>query len=184
MALSAKQIAKLELLYNRGEKIQDICRRLSIASRTVIQHANKNGWTHGESKRDYTNKLVVKEEERMLNSDLDVADDLRDSYLRKVQTIENMVNSVLRALGTTPEEIRKTSKPEADRVFSILKNLKISSEITNMTYEGSRRALGLDLPKEKEGPDLLPIKINVVNKKTLDDDSEIIELADQLQKQG
>ena len=92
MALSAKQIAKLELLYKRGEKIQDICRRLSIASRTVIQHANKNGWTHGESKRDYTNKLVVKEEERMLNSDLDVADDLRDSYLRKVQTIENMVN--------------------------------------------------------------------------------------------
>lgn len=169
MAISAKQETKLELLYKRGEKIEDIARRLHISKRTVINHANKNGWTHGESKRDYLNKLAVKEHENQLQSGLDAADNLRDSYLRKVQTLENMVNSVLRALGTTPEEIRQTSKAEADRVFSILKNLKISSEITNMHYEGSRRALGLDVLSEKDAPDLLPIKINVTSENAKDD---------------
>ena len=169
MAISAKQETKLELLYKRGEKIEDIARRLHISKRTVINHANKNGWTHGESKREYLDKLAVKEQENQLQSGLDAADGLRESYLRKVQTIENMVNSVLRALGTTPEEIRQTSKAEADRVFSILKNLKISSEITNMHYEGSRRALGLDLPSEKDSSGLLPIKINVTNENAKDD---------------
>lgn len=169
MAISAKQETKLELLYKRGEKIEDIARRLHISKRTVINHANKNGWTHGESKREYLDKLAVKEQENQLQSGLDAADGLRESYLRKVQTIENMVNSVLRALGTTPEEIRQTSKAEADRVFSILKNLKISSEITNMHYEGSRRALGLDIKNEGDSPDLLPIKINVTNENAKDD---------------
>jgi len=53
-----------------------------------------------------------------------------------------------------------------------LKNLKISSEITNMHYEGSRRALGLDLKSEDDGPDLLPIRINVTSDKKKPNDTE------------
>ena len=174
MSLSASQLTKLELLYKRGEKIEDIARRLHVSKRTITNHSNKNGWTHGESKRDYLDKLAVKEQENMLASQLDAADNLRDGYLRKVNQLENMVNAVLRALGTTPEEIRQVSKGEADRIFSILKNLKISSEITNMHYEGSRRALGLDLPSEKESPDLLPIKINVTPQGKSENESSTI----------
>ncbi len=172
MALSAKQIAKLELLYKRGERIEDISRRLSVATRTVIVHANKNGWTHGESKREYSQKLAVKEEEHLLQSDLDVADALREGYLTKLRMIDGMMSATLRVLGTTPEEIRSTSKSEADRTFAILKSLKISSEITNMGYEASRRALGLDVVREEDGPDLLPIKINVVNKNVEEPDAD------------
>ena len=170
MAMSAKQLSKLELLYKRGEHLEDIARRLHISKRTITNHANKNGWTWGESKREFLDQLAVKEGAKLMESSLDAADNLREGYMRKVNQLENMVNAVLRALGSTPEEIRQVSRAEADRVFAILKNLKISSEITNMHYEGSRRALGLDLKNEDDAPDLLPIKINVTNKKAKNDD--------------
>jgi hypothetical protein len=145
---------------------------MHITDRTISKYANLHGWTHGESKRDYQVKLAEGEEKRMIKSDLDKADDLRESYLRKINQLENMVNAALGALGSTPDQLRGTSKAEADRVFSILKSLKISSEITNMHYEGSRKALGLDLPKESESPELLPISINVTNKNNNDDSSD------------
>lgn len=176
MALSAKQVAKLELLYKRGERYEDIQRRLHVTDRTISKYANLHGWKHGESKRDYQIKLTEGEEQRMIKSDLDKADDLRESYLRKINQLENMVNAALGALGSTPDELRSTSKSEADRVFSILKSLKISSEITNMHYEGSRKALGLDLKNESEGPELLPISINVTSKNDNDASSDAEEI--------
>ena len=176
MSLSNKQVAKLELLYKRGERFEDIERRLRISDRTISKYANLHGWKHGESKRDYQIKLTEGEEKRMINSDLNKADNLRESYLRKINQLENMVNAALGALGSSPDQLRNTSKSEADRVFSILKSLKISSEITNMHYEGSRKALGLDLPKETEGPELLPISINVTSKKDNDASSDAEEL--------
>jgi hypothetical protein len=172
MSLSNKQVAKLELLYKRGERYQDIERRLHITDKTITKYANLHGWKHGESKRDYQVKLTENEENRMIKSDLDKADDLRESYLRKINQLENMVNAALGALGSSPDQLRSTSKSEADRVFSILKSLKISSEITNMHYEGSRKALGLDLKQETEGPELLPISINVTSKNGNDDSSD------------
>ena len=172
MSLSNKQVAKLEMLYKRGERYEDIMRRMHITDRTISKYANLHGWTHGESKRDYQLKLTEGEEKRLISSDLDKADNLRESYLRKINQLENMVNAALGALGSSPDQLRNTSKTEADRVFSILKSLKISSEITNMHYEGSRKALGLDLPKESDGPDLLPISINVTNKNSNDDSSD------------
>jgi hypothetical protein len=176
MSLSNKQVAKLELLYKRGERFEDIERRLRISDRTISKYANLHGWKHGESKRDYQIKLTEGEEKRMLNSDLNKADNLRESYLRKINQLENMVNAALGALGSSPDQLRSTSKSEADRVFSILKSLKISSEITNMHYEGSRKALGLDLPRESESPELLPISINVTSKKDNDNSSDGEEL--------
>lgn len=176
MSLSNKQVAKLELLYKRGERFEDIERRLRISDRTISKYANLHGWKHGESKRDYQIKLTEGEEKRMINSDLNKADNLRESYLRKINQLENMVNAALGALGSSPDQLRNTSKSEADRVFSILKSLKISSEITNMHYEGSRKALGLDLPRESESPELLPISINVTSKKDNDASSDAEEL--------
>jgi len=182
MSLSNKQVAKLEMLYKRGERYEDIMRRMHITDRTISKYANLHGWTHGESKRDYQVKLAEQEESRMIKSDLDKADNLRESYLRKINQLENMVNAALGALGSSPEQLRQTSKSEADRVFSILKSLKISSEITNMHYEGSRKALGLDADRDKDGPDLLPISINVTSKNNNDNSDSGTEVIDEEQE--
>ena len=159
--LTQKEQAKMELLYKRGDKIEDIAHRLHCTERTVHYHANRNNWIHGEKKREYIDKLSVREEESMVRQGVKQADNLRDNYLRKVNMLEGMMTATLRALGQTPEEIRNISKQEADRVFSILKNLKISSEISQMHYESSRKALGLDQMQTGEESDVLPIKINV-----------------------
>lgn len=159
--LTPKQLAKLELLYKGGEKIDSISHRLRIGRRAIFNHAAKNGWEHGESKQEYTQKLIVKEEEKLLETDLQRAENLRENYLKKVNMLENMMSATLRALGTTPDEIRAVKKVEADRVFAIMKNLKISSEISQMHYESSRKALGLDQKKEEDELELLPININV-----------------------
>jgi hypothetical protein len=172
--LTAKEMARLEVLYKRGERIEDICHRLRITHRTVHYHANNKGWVHGENKKEHLAKLAVKEEENLLKAGVKEADKIRENYLAKVQVLENMMNATLRALGTTPEEIRNVKKAEADRVFAILKNLKISSEISAMHYEASRKALGLDMITNTEESDVLPIKINVTQqRRVIEDDSSI-----------
>ena len=162
--MSAKELSKLELLYKRGEKIDEICRKLHVSNSTVNDHARKNGWVHGQSKSEYAKRLAVHSKKRDMDQFVEDADKLNEGYLRKVGQLEGMVNAVLRGLGTTPEEIREVSKQDADRYFTILKSLKISSEIANMHYESSKKALGLDRINDEQGPDLLPLKINVVNR--------------------
>lgn len=168
--LTAKEMARLEVLYKRGERIEDICHRLRISHRTVHYHANNKGWVHGENKESHLAKLADKEEESLLKAGVREADKLRENYLSKITVLENMMNATLRGLGTTPEEIRNTKKSEADRIFAILKNLKISSEISAMHYEASRKALGLDLITNTEESDVLPIKINVTQQRRVVED--------------
>lgn len=160
--LTQKEQARMEVLYKRGDQIADIAHRLHCTERTIHYHAKRNNWVHGEDKRKYVKELAVNEEVSTLQEGLKQAEGLRDNYLRKINMLEGMMTATLRALGQTPEEIRNIPKAEADRVFSILKNLKISSEISQMHYEASRKALGLDqIHAEDEEGDVLPIKINV-----------------------
>lgn len=174
--LTVKEKARMETLYKNGEPVKDICHRLRISERTVHYHASMNQWKHGENSKEYSKKLAIKEEEKMVKEGANHAEDLRDSYMRKIQVLENMTSAALRGLGTTPEEIRGISQSEANRIFTVLKSLKISSEISNIHYESARKALGLDKLDDSKDEDVLPIKINVTTepkiKKDEDDDEE------------
>ena len=172
MSLTTKQLGKLELLYKRGEQIESICRRLHIAKATVRYHANRNGWKHGQSKKEYAKKSALIQKNNDFDDYVETSENLKNSYVGKITQLESMVNALLRALGTTPEEIRQVPKAEADRIFAIMKNLKMASEISNLHYEATRRALGLDLQTTDEGPDLLPITINVMGEKDKKDSEE------------
>ena len=125
---------------------------------TVRYHANRNGWKHGQSKKEYAKKSALMQKNNDVEDYVET-ENLKNSYINKITQLENMVNALLRALGTTPEEIRQVPKAEADRIFSIMKNLKMASEISNIHYEATRRALGIDMQTQEEGPDLLPITI-------------------------
>lgn len=170
--MTRKEKARLEVLYKNGETINEICHRLRISHRTVHYHANLNGWKHGESKKDYQKKLAIKESEAVIQEGLGEADRLRDSYMRKIQVLENMTSAALRGLGSTPEEIRNISQSEANRIFTVLKSLKISSEISNIHYESARKALGLDKLENKNEDEILPIKINVTTEPKVIEDEE------------
>ena len=175
--LTQKEIGRLKALYENGASVPDISHRLRCSERTIFYHANANGWVKGENKAAIQAKAAEKESERMTNELASRAEDLRDSYLKKVQVLENMTSATLRALGSTPEEIRETSQSEANRIFSILKSLKISSEISNLHYEAARKALGLDQIKEEEAEEILPIKINIAHKPNIVEE-EVNESAD------
>ena len=159
--LTPKQLAKLELLYKRGEKVDEIAHRLRVTRKTVFNHAAKNGWSHGEKRKEYAKEIIARQEEMLIKSDVEKADEIKDSFLKKINMLENMMNATLRGLGTTPDEIRSIKKQEADRIFSIMKNLKIASEISQIHYDSARRALGLDQKQEDDDLELLPININV-----------------------
>ena len=173
MSLTTKQLGKLELLYKRGEQIESICRRLHIAKATVRYHANRNGWKHGQSKKEYAKRSALMQKDNDVEDYVQTSENLKNSYISKITQLENMVNALLRGLGTTPEEIRQVPKAEADRIFAIMKNLKMASEISNLHYEATRRALGIDMQTQEEGPDLLPITINVVSDEPKATDEEV-----------
>lgn|GEM_PF-3457017 len=173
MSLTTKQLGKLELLYKRGEQIESICRRLHIAKATVRYHANRNGWKHGQSKKEYAKRSALMQKGNDVEDYVQTSENLKNSYISKITQLENMVNALLRGLGTTPEEIRQVPKAEADRIFAIMKNLKMASEISNLHYEATRRALGIDMQTQEEGPDLLPITINVVSDEPKATDEEV-----------
>jgi len=173
VSLTTKQLGKLELLYKRGEQIESICRRLHIAKATVRYHANRNGWKHGQSKKEYAKRSALMQKDNDVEDYVQTSENLKNSYISKITQLENMVNALLRGLGTTPEEIRQVPKAEADRIFAIMKNLKMASEISNLHYEATRRALGIDMQTQEEGPDLLPITINVVSDEPKATDEEV-----------
>jgi len=173
VSLTTKQLGKLELLYKRGEQIESICRRLHIAKATVRYHANRNGWKHGQSKKEYAKRSALMQKGNDVEDYVQTSENLKNSYISKITQLENMVNALLRGLGTTPEEIRQVPKAEADRIFAIMKNLKMASEISNLHYEATRRALGIDMQTQEEGPDLLPITINVVSDEPKATDEEV-----------
>jgi len=173
VSLTTKQLGKLELLYKRGEQIESICRRLHIAKATVRYHANRNGWKHGQSKKEYAKRSALMQKDNDVEDYVQTSENLKNSYISKITQLENMVNALLRGLGTTPEEIRQVPKAEADRIFAIMKNLKMASEISNLHYEATRRALGIDMQTQEEGPDLLPITINVVSDEPKGTDEEV-----------
>ena len=156
-----RQEDRCKLLYERGSSISDIERRIGVNRRSIESWIEKYDWKKVESSLDDGGVEVldniVESKELLLEKEL-------KRYSNKVLQIENMVNASLLALGNSPSQVRSVSRSESERVCSILKSLKLASEIAFMNHQGYKKSLGLDVIEHDKDLKLLPLNIGLTKK--------------------
>lgn len=164
--ITQSKMKRIQFLYEAGESVERICSKMGISRQTVYTYASRDGWVRNKDLPVKSVKITDTERDRFLEGAADRVLDLNERYLERVGQIDRMLVEALSSyVGPDGKSLLTTvDKSESERIYAILKNLKASSEISAMNYQGARKALGADLDTGQEVPQLLPIQISVSKK--------------------
>lgn len=144
--LSDKKLAAIQADYEAGiVSKSDIAKKHRINRYTLFRNAKRLHWEYGKSGEEVTRHITKKVTEKIVEQESLKLIDYTSKHLSELDGIRKISRLNIRALA---KEIKDTannvSKKEADRIFTIQKVCKITSETLAIIYKDERLAMGLD----------------------------------------
>jgi len=151
-------IGRAKARYEAGDRVEDIEKDLGISKNSVVNHAKKNGWSHGSKKSEIIAKVAKEEEGVVIAEQVERSVQETEKFMQDAERLRALTLSLNARIFKSRDPLTNElmlDKDEAELIFQYLKCCKISMEAITMGYYGKRKALRMD-ERQTEDATILP----------------------------